>query len=114
MNRISDEFGGVFIHCCARFKHHWDVFDEIHNLRGLDTMCPFTDPAEVGARFPGIAHMVQLFSPEQEKRFGSRTEDVVQFICEQIPEQTRLIFLAWASADGLDADFINAIKKFRC
>ena len=114
VNRISDEFGGVFIHCCARFKHHWDVFDEIHNLRGLDTMFPFTDPAEAGARFPDIAHMVQTFAPECEKRFGSRAEEVVKFICGQIPEQTRLMFLAWESAGGgLDADFINAIKKHR-
>lgn len=113
VNRIADEFGGVFIHCCARFKQHWDVFDEIHNLRGLDTMFPFADPAEVAKRFPDIAHMVQLFNPAREKMFGSKKDAVVEFICEQVPEQTRLIFLAWESDDGLDANFINAIKKCR-
>ncbi len=113
VNRIADEFGGVFVHCCARFKHHWDTFAEIHNLRGLDTMYPYTNPAEISARFPDIVHSVGIHHPNKMEEFGGEMTNIARFVCKQIPEKTRLIFLAWEGEQSFDNEYINVIKDCR-
>lgn len=90
VNRISDTFNGVWVHCCARFKQHWPVFKKIHNLRGIDTMYPFTSPDEICAEFPDIVHSFGLDFAESQRRasdFGG--DGFLKFLVERIPRKTK-------------------------
>jgi len=90
VNRISDAFGGVFLHCCSRFKQHWPVFQKIHNLRGLDTMYPFTVPEEIYEAFPGIVHSIGVDYAEMQRNFKDKGVDAwFDFILERTPRSIR-------------------------
>ncbi|MEK6794408.1 MAG: uroporphyrinogen decarboxylase family protein [Spirochaetota bacterium] len=113
VNRIAREFNGVFIHCCARFKQHYDAFAEIYNLRGLDTMYPFTEPAVIAERFPGIVHTMGAHAPAHQQEFGGSSRSFVRFISERIPQSSRMVFMPYDSADTLDESLIDTICECR-
>ena len=94
INRISDAFGGVAVHCCARFKKHWPAFLRIRNLTALDTMFPFTKPDEVYATFPGIVHSMGLDYAEGQRSFKNKGPDAwLQFLLERTPRTIRWQFV---------------------
>lgn len=97
-SRIAERFGGVFIHCCARCKQHWPAFKRIPNLRGLDTMYPFTKPEEVYAFFPGIVHSIGCDYAEMQRSFKDKGEDAwLEFLIPRTPRDTR-----WRYVTGCD------------
>lgn len=40
LNRLSDRYGGIGIHCCAHARHQWDSFRKIRGLRLLNFVQP--------------------------------------------------------------------------
>lgn len=40
LNRLSDRYGGIAVHCCANSESQWDNFCQIHNLRLLNLNQP--------------------------------------------------------------------------
>ncbi len=97
VNRISDAFGGIFIHCCGRFKQHWPVVQRIHNLRGLDTMYPYTNPQEVYEAFPNIVHSMGLDYAESHRNFKDASPDAwLEFLIERTPRNIRWQFVTEA------------------
>lgn len=94
VNRISDAFGGVFVHCCGRFRQHWPVVRKIHNLRGLDTMYPYTDPAEIYEAFPDIVHSCGLDYAETQRNFKDKGPDAwLEYLVARTPRHVRWQFV---------------------
>lgn len=113
VNRIAREFDGIQIHCCAVFKQHWDAFKQIHNLRGLDTMYPYSHPAEVTAAFPDVVHTFGLDYAESQRNWKDREPNAfVRFIFEQTPPSVRKIFFPGVDSKGIDQRQIDAIHKY--
>lgn len=98
VNRISDAFGGVWVHCCGRFKQHWKVVKKIHNLRGLDVMYPFTNPVEIYEAFPDLVHSCGVDYAEVQRNFKDKHPDAwLEFLIERTPRTIR-----WAFVSGCD------------
>lgn len=38
LNKLSERFGGLFIHCCATADHQYENFTRLKNLRGMNRM----------------------------------------------------------------------------
>lgn len=94
VNRIADAFGGVWVHCCGRFQHHWSAVKRIHNLRGLDTMYPFTQPEEVYAAFPDIVHSMGVDYAEVQRTFKDQGPDAwLAFLIAHTPRTVRWMFV---------------------
>ncbi len=66
LKRISDAFGGVWIHCCGQFEQHLDVLARADlNLLGLEIHCPYTSLDKVYAVFGDrIAYMPYVAQKE--------------------------------------------------
>lgn len=94
VNQVSDAFGGVFIHCCGQFKHHWPVFKKVHNLRGLDTMYPFSRPEEIYECFPDIVHSMGVDFAEVQRSFKDKGPDAwLEFVIAHTPRHIRWQFV---------------------
>jgi hypothetical protein len=92
VNRIAREFGGIWIHYCGRFKPHWPTVRKFRNLRGIDSMYPETDPDEVTAAFPGIAHTMGLSARGQASLFAGQRDDAFQ-------QRVKMILEHWGGTE---------------
>lgn len=102
VNRVAREFGGVYVHCCAAFKQHWPAFREIHSLRGLDTMYPYSHPAEITAAFPDVVHTFGLDYAESQRNWKDREPGAFdRFIMEQTPPGVRKVLFPVADSRGV-------------
>jgi hypothetical protein len=94
VNRIARRFDGIWLHCCASCTQHWPAFQQIHNLRGLDTMYPYTKPEEVVEAFPDIVHSIGLDYAESRRNFqNGRRDGWLEFLLERIPRDVRWVFV---------------------
>ena len=64
LNRLSDRYGGILMHCCANSEPQWDNFCQIRNLRLLNLNQP--DPVlwrgyKRFARVTGQMHMRNIY-----------------------------------------------------
>lgn len=101
VNRISDTFGGVFVHCCGAFKQHWPAFHKICNLRGLDTMYPFSKPEEVFAEFPAVVHSMGIDYAETQRNFRDKGSDGwLEYLLPRIPRCLRWQFVVNVDEPG--------------
>jgi hypothetical protein len=53
LNRLADEFGGVYIHSCGNWTHLFPSLEKVHGLRGLEFGASETPFGPVAARFGG-------------------------------------------------------------
>jgi uroporphyrinogen-III decarboxylase len=53
LNRISDEFGGVYVHSCGNWTHLLPSLEKVRNLRGLEFGASETPFGPVTERFGG-------------------------------------------------------------
>lgn len=114
VNRVSRAFGGIYIHCCGRFKAHWPVYKDIENLRGLDTMHPYTHPAEVTEAFPDIVHTSGLDYAESVRNWKGKAPDAfTRFLLSSSPPSVRKIFFPIADATGAQKAQVAAIRGCR-
>lgn len=93
VERISREFGGLFIHCCGEYEH------QINNLRnsdihilGLEFHYPHTRPEVLFEAFGGEVLFVPYLAPRGEDEFKTRSE-YLQYIKRVEREDTRLWFI---------------------
>ena len=114
VNRISQEFGGIFIHCCGVFNQHWPAVKEFYNLRGFDTQYPYSHPETLFAAFPEIVHSMSLDYAEKQRHFpGVDQDDFLKFLLSYTPRQIRWILYADAQdIDGMrrKMDLIQASR----
>ena len=70
LKRISDHFGGVFIHCCGRYAHHLENLKNSGVLiRGLETHHPQTLLNEIYRVFGNEIAYVPYVAPDGKKEF---------------------------------------------
>jgi hypothetical protein len=60
LNRLSERYGGIGIHCCANSQHQWENFRKIHGLKIINivqsaqvTKASFTSFSDICCQFPG-------------------------------------------------------------
>ncbi|MGD2155566.1 MAG: uroporphyrinogen decarboxylase family protein [Anaerolineales bacterium] len=58
LNRLSDKFGGIYIHCCAHSTHQWDNFLKINGLIGLNLNTDFETTVKSIEKFSGEVFLV--------------------------------------------------------
>lgn len=60
LNRLSQRYGGIGIHCCANARHQWTGFEQVEGLRLVNFVQPKPVIQEAYRRFAGRA--VQMHS----------------------------------------------------
>ena len=60
LSSLSDQYGGIGIHCCANARHQWDSFKKIPRLRMLNLVQPEDELRAAYALF--AAHAPQMHS----------------------------------------------------
>lgn len=58
LTRLSDDFGGIGIHCCATADHQYQGFRRIPRLRGLNRVFQFPGPRPAVEAFAGETVLV--------------------------------------------------------
>jgi hypothetical protein len=53
LNRLSEEFGGIYLHSCGYWQHQIPSIKKIHQLRGLEFGASETPPEDVFEAFNG-------------------------------------------------------------
>ncbi len=81
LSALSDRFGGLFMHCCARAAHQHEAWRAIPGLRGINPAI-FED---------GPAPLIDLM-PDRLYMYGYQTEERMNAAIEAAHSQTRLLF----------------------
>ena len=69
LTRLSEDFGGLFMHCCASADHQYRNFNKIPNLRGLNRVYQAAGPGPAIAAFSGQTVLIHAWLlPEDVKR----------------------------------------------
>jgi len=92
--RLSEAFGGIFIHCCADADHQYDAFGSLPNLRGVNRVFQASGPGPAIEAFSGQAVLMQAWTPEDQ---------IHQMLDMALPD-TRFLF-------NLDAQPIDQAKR---
>lgn len=79
---LSEEFGGLFVHCCAAADHQYNGFKKIPNLRGLNRV--FQDP--------GPKPAIDAFSDTTVLMVAWTPEDRVYEMLDMALPNTRFLF----------------------
>lgn len=64
--RLSETFGGLFIHCCAAADHNYGNFLKIPNLRGLNRVFQAPGPRPAIEAFAGRTVLIQAWMSEEQ------------------------------------------------
>ena len=63
---LSDQFGGIFVHCCATADHQYNSLKKLPNLRGLNRVFQEPGPRPAIEAFAGRAVLMQAWTTEEE------------------------------------------------
>lgn len=91
MNRLSDTFGGVFLHACGNPAAVFPVWRDIRGFRGLDIGTTEADLDEVFRWFSGSAVIVGHVGLNTAPHFASRLEAVEEILRRVTPGSSVLI-----------------------
>lgn len=64
--RLSEQFGGLFMHCCAAADHQYSEFNKIPNLRGINRVFQAPGPRPAIEAFAGRTVLVQAWMTEDQ------------------------------------------------
>lgn len=92
VNRISDEFGGICVHCCGNFEHNFDNFLRIRNLRGLNVGIPSVTWERLQERFGERCVLIPDPTTQGEVEFGG-LEKFSRYIIEHTLPDTHLFLI---------------------
>ena len=79
---LSQDFGGIFVHCCAAADHLYGSFKKIPNLRGLNRVF----------QAPGPGPAIEVFSDQTVLLMAGLDEDKVEGMVKLALPRTRLYF----------------------
>ena len=82
LSSLSEEFGGLFVHCCATADHQYDSFRKVPNLRGLNRVFQAPGPQPAIEAFAGETVLMMAWVPENQ---------VEEMLAMALPE-TRFLF----------------------
>lgn len=69
LRRLSEHFGGIFIHCCAAADHQYPGFAQVPNLRAINRVFQYPPgPEPAIARFSGQSVFMQAWLDEKQVR----------------------------------------------
>ncbi len=74
LNRISEEFGGVYIHSCGNWTHQLPSLRKVINLRGVEFGASETPIGPVAAALGGETVMACRIGLNRDNRFSSMPE----------------------------------------
>jgi uroporphyrinogen-III decarboxylase len=80
LNRISDAFGGIYIHSCGNWLHQMPSLEKVRNVRGLEfgvTETPFPPVAE---RFGGRVVLACRVGLHREVKFNGMADYVAKLM----------------------------------
>jgi hypothetical protein len=86
--RLSETFGGLFVHCCATADHQYASFRKIPNLRSMNRVFQAPGPRPAIEAFSGHAVLTMAWIPE---------DDINRMIDMALPN-TRYLFNVSASS----------------
>ena len=64
LRALSEQFGGMFVHCCATADHQYENFRKIPNLRGLNRVFQEPGPRPAIEAFSGQTVLIQAWTGE--------------------------------------------------
>jgi hypothetical protein len=74
LNRLSDAFGGIYIHSCGNWKHQIPSLEKVHNLRGVEFGASETPFAPVAERLNGKAVVACRVGLNRDVHFAGMAE----------------------------------------
>ncbi|GAB4363214.1 MAG: hypothetical protein Kow0042_00830 [Calditrichia bacterium] len=80
LNRLSEEFGGIYIHSCGNWKAQFKSIDKIHNLRGIEFGASETPYTEVLERFNGKIALACRVGFNRDIRFHGMADYVKRIL----------------------------------
>ncbi len=88
--KLSDRFGGLFMHCCASAGHQYEAWRDIPRLHAIN-------PAIFEA---GPAPLIDTM-PEKVFMYGCQTEETMMRVVDVAHEQTGLLFEVGGQRDEI-------------
>lgn len=106
VERISREFGGLFIHCCGSYEHQLENLKNSDiNILGLEFHYPYTKPQPLFETFGDSCLFLPYISISQNDEFKSYAE-YFSYLKEIKKPETRL----WFILDPNGADFKDQLR----
>jgi uroporphyrinogen-III decarboxylase len=120
MNRVSDAFGGLFLHACGNPSAVFPVWGEIRGFRGLDIGATEADLAQAFRWFSGSAVIACHVGLNSAPHFGSRlavVEEVLQHVTLEssvlINASTYIANLSAMTPAEWDAESAQIVERVR-
>jgi len=112
VNRLSEEFGGIFIHSCGNIEHQLGVLGKVHNLRGLNFGVSETRFEAVWGALGGVTVLIPHCSSEMMVAEFRNAFDWVEHVL-QIKTHNRglALMIAPQIADFQDSKLAMALGK---
>lgn len=109
VERISREFGGVFLHCCGEYSQQLEVLKNSDiNLLGLEFHYPYMDPQVMFDTFGGSVLLVPFLSSKGLEEYPKLSDYLWYLRSIQKPD-TRL----WLILDPNDPDYPRQLEAAR-
>lgn len=102
LNRISEEFGGVYIHSCGNWTHQLPSLKKVVNLRGVEFGASETPAGPVVEALGGKAVIACRIGLNRENRFDSMREFVSRI--RQIYPENRGLFVHVDITNGIPGE----------
>lgn len=100
VRRISEAFGGIFIHCCGTYEHQLDNLTHSQiNILGVEFHYPYVKPEILFRAFGSSAVVVPMLGPHGRAEFSDQV-DYLRFLKEKRFPETRLWFLLSPEAES--------------
>ncbi|MCL2708038.1 MAG: hypothetical protein FWF03_02860 [Defluviitaleaceae bacterium] len=110
VKRISEELGGLFLHCCGNFVHQiGNLRDTGIKLLGMEIHYPHVDPAAIFDAFGGDIAFVPYASISGHTKLNT-TVKFIDYIREIRRAETRLWFIIHAESEDY-LEQIAAVEK---
>ncbi len=90
IQRIADETGGLFIHCCGSFEHTYASMAAIAGLTGVNPAIPVVEYPEFAAAFAGVCVLAPSMSIGWERRWRDRA-DLHEYLLAHTPDGAHLV-----------------------
>ncbi len=95
---LSEEFGGLWVHCCADADHQYEGLAKVPNLRGLNRKF-----------WQGPQKCIDMFSDRVLFSFGCDSAEVWDGVIESARPETRMLFTVYGEPD----DACRQIEELR-
>lgn len=90
IQRIADETGGLFIHCCGTFEHNYAPMASIRGLTGVNPAIPVVEWPVFAAAFAEVCVLAPSMSIGWERRWRDR-EAFHEYLLTHTPPGAHLV-----------------------